>query len=115
MTEEDCEFNFEFIDGLKTDFVAEYELTRKEFDGTKVRKIRLWDDEEPGYGSFGFQLFDASGSVLAQTDSYYFNDNNFVYTDVLLNEKERIVGVKSRKDNIFACHDDLQFVIGWME
>ena len=75
-------------------------MQRKEFDGTKVRKIRIWDNCYGGCYSYGFQLFDEFNNILAQTCPQAKFEGH-VYTDTILKQNERIIGIKSMADGLF--------------
>ena len=44
-----CQWNFEFTDGKKTELKADRSLTKKAFDGSKIKKIVLWNYKSYSY------------------------------------------------------------------
>ena len=78
-----------------------------------MAKILIWFQEKENI-CLGFQFFDKNDSHIFETLGNFFTSNQ-AKKEIVLEEGERIVGIRSRKhDDQRAYHCDLQFIIGKM-
>lgn len=95
----DVQFNFVFSNGAASKLTASRPLNELRIEpvGIQIRKVIIWYRESDGL-LFGVSLFDSSGSKILETKRSF---NEFKSQETILEENERIIGIKSRKDNEF--------------
>jgi hypothetical protein len=104
--------NFKFSDGTKTEYKASVTLQDVLIpDAVKsVRKITIWYQASNGF-MVSIMLLDKDGVKLCEFGWAEASRKAHPSKELLLEEGERIVGIKCRSGTD-ACQHDLQFVIG---
>ncbi len=110
------EYNFVFKNGNSTEYKALQKLTevRVQPVGVPVKRIVIHHRDSDGFLG-GFELYAQDGTNLYKT-VWGWGSQVFTSQETILQEGERITGIKGRKNSdTFAHYHDFQFVIGMME
>ncbi len=90
---------------LKYDKKTKIKMNKQE----PVAKIVVYQEDSWCYLG-GFRFYSKSAEVLLEVGDCTYSPTEFV-----LQEGERIIGIKSRLEPTYKYHCDLQFVIGRLE
>lgn len=106
-----CEYNFVLKDGSETALTPYNKLHRVEVADRPVKRIRCWFDTNNVL--WGFQLLDDKGDCLYKSA---LNCDKYTKVETVLEDGERVLGVKGRKYNDKqATYYDFQFIIGKLQ